>query len=51
MGVMIFNVVYALGELAVMYPVSGGFYTYSTRFIDPSWGFAMGWSKSTLHIL
>ncbi|KAF9692358.1 hypothetical protein EKO04_009354 [Ascochyta lentis] len=44
MGVMIFNVVYALGELAVMFPVSGGFYTYSTRFIDPSWGFAMGWN-------
>ncbi|KAF2794602.1 amino acid permease-like protein [Melanomma pulvis-pyrius CBS 109.77] len=44
MGVMIFNVVYALGELAVMYPVSGGFYTYSVRFIDPSWGFAMGWN-------
>lgn len=30
-GIMMFNVVYALGELAVMYPVSGGFYTYSTR--------------------
>ncbi|KAF9885841.1 hypothetical protein FE257_012313 [Aspergillus nanangensis] len=43
-GIMMFNVVYALGELAVMYPVSGGFYTYSTRFIDPSWGFAMGWN-------
>ncbi|KAL3466072.1 amino-acid permease inda1 [Aspergillus heterothallicus] len=43
-GIMIFNVVYALGELAIMYPVSGGFYTYSTRFIDPSWGFAMGWN-------
>ncbi|KAI1452672.1 amino-acid permease inda1 [Annulohypoxylon moriforme] len=43
-GVMMFNVVYALGELAVMYPVSGGFYTYATRFIDPSWGFAMGWN-------
>ena len=27
-----------------MYPVSGGAYTYSTRFIDPSWGFAMGWN-------
>ena len=27
-----------------MFPVSGGFYTYSTRFIDPSWGFAMGWN-------
>ncbi|KAF5024688.1 hypothetical protein F66182_3258 [Fusarium sp. NRRL 66182] len=43
-GVMIFNVVFALGELAVMYPVSGGFYIYSSRFIDPSWGFAMGWN-------
>ncbi|KAL2687755.1 Amino-acid permease inda1 [[Neocosmospora] mangrovei] len=43
-GVMIFNVVFALGELAVMYPVSGGFYVYSCRFIDPSWGFAMGWN-------
>ncbi|KAG5972854.1 Amino-acid permease inda1 [Claviceps cyperi] len=43
-GIMMFNVVYALGELAVMYPVSGGFYTYSSRFIDPSWGFAMGWN-------
>ena len=39
-----FNVVYALGELALMFPVSGGFYTYSARFIDPSWGFAMGWN-------
>ena len=43
-GVMMFNTMFALGELAVMYPVSGGFYTYSTRFIDPSWGFAMGWN-------
>lgn len=40
-GIMMFNVVYALGEMAVMYPVSGGFYTLSARFIDPSWGFAM----------
>lgn len=36
--------VHALGELAIMYPVSGSFYTYSARFIDPSWGFAMGWN-------
>lgn len=41
---MMFNVVYALGELSLLYPISGGFYTYSTRFIDPSWGFAMGWN-------
>jgi len=43
-GIMMFNVVHALGELAIMYPISGGFYTYSVRFIDPSWGFAMGWN-------
>jgi len=43
-GIMMFNTVFALGEMAVMYPVSGGFYTYSIRFIDPSWGFAMGWN-------
>lgn len=29
-----------------MFPVSGGFYTYATRFIDPSWGFALGWNYS-----
>lgn len=33
----------ALAELAVLYPVNGAFYTYVVRFIDPSWGFAMGW--------
>lgn len=27
-----------------MYPISGGFYTYATRFIDPSFGFAVGWN-------
>jgi hypothetical protein len=27
-----------------MYPVSGGFYTLISRFVDPSWGFAMGWN-------
>jgi amino acid transporter len=43
-GVMMFNVVFALGEMALMYPVSGGFYVLVTRFVDPSWGFAMGWN-------
>lgn len=41
---MVFNVVYAMGELAVMYPISGGFYTYAARFIDPAFGFAMAWN-------
>ncbi|EXK25640.1 hypothetical protein FOMG_17712 [Fusarium oxysporum f. sp. melonis 26406] len=43
-GITIFNVMHALGELAIMYPISGGFYTYATRFMDPSWGFAMGYN-------
>ena len=42
-GVMLYCVVHALGELAVVFPVAGSFSTYSTRFIDPAWGFAMGW--------
>lgn len=26
-----------------LFPVAGSFATYGTRFIDPAWGFAMGW--------
>jgi amino acid transporter len=33
-----------LGEMAVLYPVAGSFAAYSTRFLDPAWGFAMGWN-------
>lgn len=43
-GSMIFCTVHALGELAVTFPVAGAFVTYNTRFIDPSWGFAMAWN-------
>lgn len=43
-GLMLFCVVMALGELATVLPVSGSFASYSTRFIDPAWGFAMGWN-------
>lgn len=43
-GSMLYCVVMCLGELAVVFPVSGSFSTYSTRFISPAWGFAMGWN-------
>lgn len=42
-GVMIYLMMQALAELAVMYPVNGAFTMYVCRFIDPSWGFAVGW--------
>lgn len=43
LSIMILMMMQALGELAVMYPVNGAFYTYIVRFVDPSWGFALGW--------
>ncbi|PCH05908.1 Amino acid/polyamine transporter I [Penicillium occitanis (nom. inval.)] len=43
-GAMLYCTVHALGEMAVLYPVAGSFAAYSTRFLDPAWGFAMGWN-------
>ena len=42
-GFMLYCTVHALGEMAVLFPVAGSFSAYSTRFLDPAWGFAMGW--------
>lgn len=60
MGIMLISTVQNIGEMAIMYPVTGeslsacfecrltvsigGFYTLVSRFIDPAWGFAMGWN-------
>lgn len=43
-GVMLYCTVHALGEMAVAFPVAGSFSAFSTRFLDPAWGFAMGWN-------
>ncbi|RXW19481.1 hypothetical protein EST38_g6376 [Candolleomyces aberdarensis] len=43
-GIMLINVTQALGEMSILYPVSGGFYTLAVRFLDPSYAFAMGWN-------
>jgi amino acid transporter len=40
---MLYCTMHALGEMAVLFPVAGSFSAYSTRFLDPAWGFAMGW--------
>lgn len=37
LGFMLFNTIQAMGELSILYPVSGGFYNLSNRFIDKSW--------------
>jgi amino acid permease len=42
-GTVMYFTIQALGEMAITFPVSGSFSAFSTRFIDPAWGFAMGW--------
>ncbi|ETS76387.1 hypothetical protein PFICI_11774 [Pestalotiopsis fici W106-1] len=41
-GLMLLFTMQALAEMAVLYPVNGAFFTYVVRFVDPSWGFAVG---------
>lgn len=48
MGVVLFCTVQALGEMAVTFPVAGSFSAFATRFIDPGWGFALGWKYVSL---
>ena len=36
-GAMLLFTVQALGELAVLFPVNGAFFTYGCRFIDEAW--------------
>ncbi|BCU80469.1 lysine-specific permease [Polycladomyces abyssicola] len=43
-GFMVYFLMTSLGEMAAFLPVSGSFSTYSSRFVDPALGFAMGWN-------
>ncbi|KAI3614271.1 amino-acid permease inda1 [Moniliophthora roreri] len=43
-GIMMISVTQALGEMSILYPLSGGFYTLANRFLDPGFAFAMGWN-------
>lgn len=43
-GIMLLFTIQALCELAVRFPVAGSFSTFATRFIEPAWGFALGWN-------
>lgn len=42
-GSIVYSIMMSLGEMATYIPVSGSFTVYATRFVDPSFGFAMGW--------
>ncbi|VEU20669.1 DEKNAAC101546 [Brettanomyces naardenensis] len=43
-SILIYFMMQCLSELAVTFPVPGAFSHYASRFIDTSWGFAIGWN-------
>ncbi|ANE36597.1 amino acid transporter, LysP family [Campylobacter iguaniorum] len=43
-GFMVYLLMQSLGEMATYMPVAGSFEEYGTRFISPSFGFAIGWN-------
>ena len=43
-GIAVYFVMNALGEMATYTPVPGAFETYSTKYVDPAFGFMMGWN-------
>ncbi|POV98342.1 hypothetical protein PSHT_14076 [Puccinia striiformis] len=44
MGLVVYAMTVALGEMVTMFPVSGSFTHYPCRFVDPALGFAVGWN-------
>ena len=43
-GLMIYFLMTSLGELAAFMPVSGSFSTYGAKYVEPGFGFALGWN-------
>ncbi|CDW98932.1 hypothetical protein, partial [Sporisorium scitamineum] len=44
MGIVVYSMLVALGEVSTLLAVPGGFTHHATRFLDPSLGFALGWT-------
>lgn len=43
-GIMVYFLMTSLGEMATYLPVPGSFGTYASRYVDPAFGFALGWT-------
>lgn len=50
-GLLVYIVMTALGEMAAWIPHSSGFAGYATRFCDPCLGFALGWTYWCKYII
>ncbi|MDM5220629.1 amino acid permease [Peribacillus sp. RS7] len=43
-GIMVYYLMTSLAEMAAFMPVAGSFRVYASKFVDPSFGFAIGWN-------
>ncbi|HTM64480.1 MAG TPA: amino acid permease [Gammaproteobacteria bacterium] len=43
-GIMVYFLMTSLGEMAAYMPSTGSFYIYAARFVDPAFGYALGWN-------
>ncbi|MED3690157.1 amino acid permease [Peribacillus butanolivorans] len=43
-GFMVYYLMTSLAEMAAFMPVAGSFRVYASKFVDPSFGFAIGWN-------
>lgn len=43
-GLMVYFLMTGLGEMAAYMPVAGSFQVYGSKFVDPAFGFALGWN-------
>ncbi|KAE8233512.1 hypothetical protein CF326_g1449 [Tilletia indica] len=43
MGIVCFGVLIAMGEMSAFLPHRKGFAGHASRFVDPAWGYAVGW--------
>jgi len=50
-GLLVYVVMTALGEMAAWIPHSSGFAGYASRFCDPALGFALGWTYWCKYII
>ena len=43
-GTVIYSLMLAIGEMTTWLPIPGGLTIYAYRYLNSSWGFAMGWN-------
>ncbi|KAI5812209.1 amino acid permease/ SLC12A domain-containing protein [Pyronema omphalodes] len=43
-GTVIYSLMLAIGEMTTWLPIPGGLTVYAYRYLNSSWGFAMGWN-------